>query len=108
MGCQLQWKLGTCGRPMLGTETMVAEGSQELCYRGCLIFMGYMHIPDKTAETIDSEGYLHSGDIAEFDQDNDRHMKAPSGFMRITGRIKKKRPYHHRGRREHPTHPHRE
>ncbi|CAM9388837.1 unnamed protein product, partial [Ectocarpus fasciculatus] len=88
VGCQLQWKMGTCGRAMLGTETMVAEGSKELCYRGRHIFMGYMRMPDKTAETIDDEGYLHSGDIGEFDEDNDPRVKAPSGFMRITGRIK--------------------
>jgi long-chain-fatty-acid--CoA ligase ACSBG len=86
--CPGQWKIGTCGRPMLGTETHVAEETGELCYRGRHIFMGYMRMPDKTAETIDSEGYLHSGDIGEFDTDSDPRVTGPSGFMRITGRIK--------------------
>jgi long-chain-fatty-acid--CoA ligase ACSBG len=86
--CPNQWKIGTCGRPMLGTETKVAEGSRELCYRGRHIFMGYMRMEDKTAETIDSEGFLHSGDIGEFDADKDARIGGESGFMRITGRIK--------------------
>jgi long-subunit acyl-CoA synthetase (AMP-forming) len=48
---------------------MLAPSTGELCYRGRHIFMGYMYMPDKTAETIDAEGYLHSGDIAELDDD---------------------------------------
>ena len=50
--------------------------------------MGYMYMKDKTTETIDSEGWLHSGDVAKFDDDNDPNIPAPSGFMSITGRIK--------------------
>ncbi len=83
-----QWKIGYCGRPLLGTETMIVPGNQELCYRGRHIFMGYMYMPDKTAETIDADGYLHSGDVAEFDENNHPDVPAPSGFMKITGRIK--------------------
>jgi long-chain-fatty-acid--CoA ligase ACSBG len=68
---------------------MIAKGTNELCYRGRHIFMGYMYMPDKTAETIDEEGFLHSGDVAEFDNNNDSDItKGPSGFMKITGRIK--------------------
>lgn len=85
-GC---WKIGTCGRPMLGTESRIAPGTQELCYRGRHIFMGYMYDMEKTMETIDDEGYLHSGDVGEFDNDRDpRVLVGPAGFMRITGRIK--------------------
>jgi long-chain-fatty-acid--CoA ligase ACSBG len=82
------WKIGSCGRPMPGTETMVAQGTDELCYRGRHIFMGYMYMDDKTAETIDSDGWLHSGDVATFDENNTPGIPAPSGFMHITGRIK--------------------
>ena len=82
------WKIGTCGRPLKGTESMLAPSTGELCYRGRHIFMGYMYMPDKTAETIDDEGYLHSGDVAVFDSDVDNDIVGPSGFMRITGRIK--------------------
>jgi len=84
----LAWKIGYCGRPMPGTETKIAPGTQELCYRGRHIFMGYMYMEDKTAETIDAEGYLHSGDVADFDENNVPGIPPPSGFMKITGRIK--------------------
>jgi long-chain-fatty-acid--CoA ligase ACSBG len=67
---------------------MIAPGTNELCYRGRHIFMGYMYMPDKTAETIDEDGYLHSGDVAAFDENNHPDVPAPSGFMKITGRIK--------------------
>jgi long-subunit acyl-CoA synthetase (AMP-forming) len=50
--------------------------------------MGYMYMPEMTAETIDAEGYMHSGDVVEFDNDNHPMSIAPSGFMKITGRIK--------------------
>lgn len=45
-------------------------------------------MPQQTADTIDAEGWLHSGDVAAFDDDNDPDIPAPSGFMNITGRIK--------------------
>ena len=86
-----QWKIGSCGRPMLSTESMLGEGVEnkgELCYRGRHIFMGYMYMPEKTAETIDNDGWLHSGDVASFDNDSIDGMVGPSGFMNITGRIK--------------------
>jgi long-chain-fatty-acid--CoA ligase ACSBG len=82
------WRVGYCGRPLEGTESMIVPSNGELCYRGRHIFMGYMYMPDKTAETIDDEGYLHSGDVAEFDNNNHPNIPAPSGFMKITGRIK--------------------
>jgi long-chain-fatty-acid--CoA ligase ACSBG len=80
------WRIGYCGRPMPGTETKLIDG--ELCYRGRHIFMGYMHMPEKTGETIDKNGFLHSGDVAEFDDNDDPRVPKPSGFMKITGRIK--------------------
>ncbi|CAN0135901.1 unnamed protein product, partial [Ectocarpus sp. 12 AP-2014] len=82
------WKMGSCGRPMLGTESKLEPGTGELCYRGRNIFMGYMHNPEKTAETIDEDGWMHSGDVATFDEDGDPRIAGPSGFVRITGRIK--------------------
>ncbi|CAB1117569.1 unnamed protein product [Ectocarpus sp. CCAP 1310/34] len=82
------WKIGTCGRPMAGTESKLVPETGELCYRGRHIFMGYMHNPEKTAETIDEDGWMHSGDVATFDEDGDDRTEGPSGFMQITGRIK--------------------
>ncbi len=51
----------------------------ELCYRGFLVMQGYYHMPEKTAETIDADGWLHSGDLAT--------MNA-QGYINIVGRLK--------------------
>mmetsp|Transcript_8763 Transcript_8763/g.11253 ORF Transcript_8763/g.11253 Transcript_8763/m.11253 type:complete len:663 (-) Transcript_8763:135-2123(-) len=82
------WKINTCGRPLPGTESKIVEGTGELIYRGRHIFAGYMYMPEKTAETIDAEGWLHSGDVATFDECDTPGIVKPSGFMSITGRIK--------------------
>jgi long-chain-fatty-acid--CoA ligase ACSBG len=82
------FKVGTVGRPMIGTETMLDKDTGELCYRGRHIFAGYMGMPDKTKETIDPDGWLHSGDVVKIDDDHDPNVPEPSGFVSITGRIK--------------------
>jgi len=51
----------------------------ELCCRGYLVMAGYYNMPDKTADTIDSDGWLHSGDLAT--------MNA-QGYVNIVGRLK--------------------
>lgn len=81
------WRVGYCGRPIPGTESKLLD-TGEVCYRGRHIFMGYMFMEDKTNETFDKDGYLLSGDIAEFDDNDDPNIPKPSGFMKITGRIK--------------------
>lgn len=73
------WKMGTCGKALPATESKIDEDTGELCYRGRHIFAGYMGMEEETNKTIDDEGWLHSGDVAKFDE---------HGFMRITGRIK--------------------
>jgi len=50
-----------------------------LCYRGFLTMAGYYKMPEKTAETIDADGWLHSGDLAT--------MNA-QGYLNIVGRLK--------------------
>jgi long-chain-fatty-acid--CoA ligase ACSBG len=82
------FKIGTVGRPLPGTETKLGESDGELCYRGRHIFAGYMGMPDKTKETIDPEGWLHSGDVVKIDSDDHPNIPKPSGFITITGRIK--------------------
>ena len=77
------WKIGTCGRPLPGTESKLVDGTGELCYRGRHIFAGYMYMDDKTAETIDADGWLHSGDVATFDECDTEGISPPSGFMKV-------------------------
>ncbi len=60
-------------------ETLGVGESGELCCRGYNIMKGYYNMPERTAEAIDADGWLHSGDQAEVDSD---------GYYRITGRIK--------------------
>jgi long-subunit acyl-CoA synthetase (AMP-forming) len=61
-----QTKLGSVGKPLQGMEVKIAEDG-ELLTRGPTIMRGYRNAPDKTAETIDNDGWLHTGDIAEID-----------------------------------------
>ncbi len=82
------WKIGTTGRPLRGTQSKLDPETGELCYRGRHIFLGYLKEPAQTAEAIDEEGWLHSGDVGTFDNDGDPTMKHLSGFLKITGRIK--------------------
>ena len=61
-------KIGTVGRALPGVELALADDGELLC-RGPLVMRGYRGDPNKTAETIDSEGWLHTGDIATIDDD---------------------------------------
>jgi long-chain-fatty-acid--CoA ligase ACSBG len=56
-----------------------AKDEGEILFRGRHIMMGYMKNPEKTAESIDDQGWLHSGDVGKLDS---------NGFLHITGRIK--------------------
>jgi len=81
------WKIGTVGRPLPGTVTKLDPDNGELIYSGRHVFAGYMDMPDKTKETIDPEGFLHSGDVVKID-DCLQGGVPNTGFISITGRIK--------------------
>jgi len=74
----------TCGRPMAGFELRIDTprddtGAGEVLLRGPNVMLGYLDDPQATAETIDAQGWLHTGDIGIVDG---------AGNLRITDRLK--------------------
>jgi long-chain acyl-CoA synthetase len=72
-------RLGTVGRASGYNEVRVDPQTGELLVRGPNVFMGYLNLPEKTAETVDADGWLHTGDVGTVDAD---------GYFRITDRMK--------------------
>ncbi|MCU0965745.1 MAG: AMP-binding protein [Burkholderiaceae bacterium] len=70
---------GSIGRPGPGLEMRIAEGTNEILLRGPNVILGYLNQPEKTAETIDADGWLHTGDVGHVDDD---------GYFYITDRMK--------------------
>jgi long-chain acyl-CoA synthetase len=71
-------KLGTCGQAIPGVDVRLAEDG-EVLVGGPIVMRGYRNQPEKTAEAIDENGYMHSGDIGEFDDE---------GYLKIVDRKK--------------------
>jgi long-chain acyl-CoA synthetase len=61
-------KLDTVGKPAPGVEVKIADGG-EVLVRGPMLLKEYYKRPEDTAETIDAEGYFHTGDAGVFDAD---------------------------------------
>jgi fatty-acyl-CoA synthase len=63
-----------------GTRRTLPRGEQgEICFRGYHVMRGYDNNPEATAEAIDADGWLHSGDLGVMEED---------GYVKITGRLK--------------------
>jgi len=71
-------KLGYVGRQLPGVDVILAEDGEVLA-KGGNVFTGYLKDPEKTAEALDDDGWLHTGDIGEFDDE---------GYLRIVDRKK--------------------
>jgi fatty-acyl-CoA synthase len=82
-------KAATVGIPLPHTEVKIIDPASgqvvpvgergEICCRGVIVMQGYYKMPEKTAEAIDREGWLHTGDLATMDA---------HGYVNIVGRIK--------------------
>ncbi len=72
------FRLGTVGRALPGVEIAIAEDG-EILTRGPLNTPGYLNLPERSAELIDAEGWLHTGDIGSLDAD---------GFLSVVDRKK--------------------
>jgi long-chain acyl-CoA synthetase len=72
-------KPGSIGPAADFNEMRLDPQTGEILVRGTNVFMGYLNLPDKTAEAIDAEGWLHTGDVGKVDEE---------GFFRITDRMK--------------------
>lgn len=82
-------KAATAGRPLPQLEVAVRDPITgdtvpvgqpgEICARGYQTMLGYFDMPDRTAETIDPDGWLHTGDLGALDN---------RGYLRVTGRLK--------------------
>jgi fatty-acyl-CoA synthase len=85
----IELRVGTVGRTIPGFEAKIVDVETgedlgdgrpgEFCGRGHGVMIGYYNMPEKTAEAIDSKGWLHTGDLA---------LREPNGYYRITGRLR--------------------
>ena len=71
-------KFGTVGPPLPGVEVKLGDMDEIIC-RGHNVMLGYYRDPELTAEVIDKDGWLHTGDTGKF---------TPEGQLIITGRLK--------------------
>jgi len=81
--CPAHNKPGSVGLPLANVQVRIDapdhNGNGEILARGSNVMLGYYGMPEKTAEVIDADGWIHTGDIGKLDAD---------GYLYITGRLK--------------------
>ena len=81
--------LGSCGKVMKYLEIKIdspnEKGIGEICVKGENVMDGYFKMEDETAETIDSDGWLHTGDIGHIDEDGSVFISGRSKNMILSG-----------------------
>jgi fatty-acyl-CoA synthase len=85
----IELRVGTVGQALPHVEVKIVDPETgtdlpdsrpgELCCRGHNVMIGYYAMPGKTADAIDRDGWLHTGDLA---------LREPNGYFRITGRLR--------------------
>ena len=74
---QIAAKKGSIGKPIANCTVKFVD--EEICVKGSSVMMGYYKMPEETAQALDEDGWLHTGDLGKMDED---------GFLYITGRKK--------------------
>jgi len=72
-------KPGSIGPAASFNQVRIDPATGEILVKGPNVFKGYLNLPDKSAEALDAEGWLHTGDVGVMDED---------GYFRITDRMK--------------------
>ncbi len=74
---QIDSRNGSIGKPLKNCSVKFVD--EEICIKGSSVMMGYYKMPKETAEALDEDGWLHTGDLGRLDED---------GYLYITGRKK--------------------
>ena len=76
------------GEPLPGVETKLLNkdenGIGELCVKGGMVMLGYYNNPEATAEVIDEDGFLHTGDLVSIDEEGHYHIRGRSKNVIVT------------------------
>ena len=69
----IKWQKGTIGKAYPEIDVRIhnpdSDGFGDICLRGRSMMMGYLHDKEKTLETLDEDGWLHTGDLGKIDEE---------------------------------------
>jgi len=73
------FRFGSVGKPLDSVTIKINEDDGEILAKGPNVMQGYYNLPEETKQALDDEGWFHTGDVGEFDED---------GYLKITDRLK--------------------